>query len=55
MEEASDLIQAIYYADAEFVAIENPKMSPYARECLGIPPTQVIHPHEHGHGESKDL
>ena len=53
MEAASDLIQAIYYCDAEFVAIEQPKMSPYARDCLGIPPTQTVHPHQHGHGESK--
>ena len=53
MEAASDLIQAIYYADAEFVCIENPKMSPYARDALGIAPTQVVHPHEHGHPESK--
>ena len=53
MERAAQLIQAIYYADAEYVCIENPKMSPYARECLGINPTQAIHPHQHGHGESK--
>ena len=29
MERACELLQAVYYCDAEFVAIENPKMSPY--------------------------
>ncbi len=40
-------------ANAPAVAVENPIMHGYAKEALGIDPTQMIQPYQFGHPESK--
>lgn len=36
-----------------FRAIEHPQIHKYARQLIGAPPTQIIHPWQFGHGETK--
>ena len=54
MRQSAELFRELYNSDAPFVCLENPPMSRYARQQLnGLKPTQIVHPHEHGHGTSK--
>ena len=49
-------LQSIYHApDIKFMSIENPKLSPYSRDVLGILPTCVMNLHQQGHSESKTV
>ena len=54
LRESVQLFSRVYEARAPFVAVENSKMHGYARALLkGLRPSQVLHPHEFGHGETK--
>ena len=52
MRQACDFFLELLNAPIPRIAVENPRQHKYAREIIG-PYSQVIHPHEHGHGESK--
>ena len=55
MHSAVRLFRDLYNADAPFVVVEQPVIHRYARQQLeGLRPTQMIQPHEHGHGETKN-
>jgi hypothetical protein len=45
--------ELLTYPGIPMIAVENPVMLGYAQKMIGSGPTQIIHPHEHGHGESK--
>lgn len=55
--EAAHFFRELWEAPIPRVAVENPRMLRAARVIIGrgrrIHPTQVIHPWEHGHGETK--
>ena len=54
MAEAAEVFRRVNNAAAPFVATENSRMHRYARQRLGgLRPTQITHPHQHGHGETK--
>ena len=54
LRQAAMLFRDFYNSPAPFVCLENPPMSRYARQHLdGLRPTQIVHPHEHGHSHSK--
>lgn len=42
-----------FNANADKVAVENPIQHKYAKELIGRPHTQIIHPWQFGHGETK--
>jgi hypothetical protein len=52
MRESAAFFLALLNAPIPRVAVENPRMHKYAKALVG-PYSQVIHPHEHGHGETK--
>lgn len=52
MFEAARLFRAMWNAPIERVAIENPIPHRYARDLIGDY-TQIVHPWQHGHGETK--
>ena len=43
----------LWQADIECIAIENPIMHKYAKEIIGVNYSQIIHPWQFGHGETK--
>ena len=49
----ADVFRRMYHARAPFVAIENAKMHRYARDLVGVRPTQYVNPWQHGTGHSK--
>lgn len=53
MEDAARFFRALYDAPIPRIAVENPVMLGHAKRLIGVPQTQVIHPWQHGHGESK--
>ena len=55
MEEAVTTFRSWHRASSPLVAMENSKMHPYARRLLGMGPSQVVRPFEHGHREGKSI
>lgn len=53
MLEACVFFNALLGANIPRIAVENPIMHKYARERITAPYTQIIHPWQHGHDESK--
>lgn len=53
MEEACVFFNALLNADIPRIAIENPIMHKIAQERITAPYTQIVHPWQHGHEESK--
>ena len=54
MRQAAMLFKELYNSPAAFVVIENPVMHKHARQLLdNLNPTQIVHPFQHGHGETK--
>lgn len=53
LEDAARFFRALYDAPIPRIAVENPVMLGHAKRLIGVPQTQVIHPWQHGHGESK--
>jgi hypothetical protein len=53
MHAAAAFFRALWNAPIEKVAIENPIMHGKALSAVGVPYTQIIHPWQHGHGETK--
>jgi hypothetical protein len=55
LDEAADLFSTFWSAPIERIAIENPRMHRHAQQRIKNyqPPTQVIQPWQHGHGETK--
>ena len=49
----ADVFRRMYNARAPFVAVENSKMHRYARDLVGVRPTQYVHPWQHGTGHTK--
>ena len=54
MREAAQFFLSLLNAPIPHIAVENSEMHPHALELVGVPPTQSIHPWQHGHGESKE-
>jgi len=54
MRKAAQFFLSLLNAPIPHIAVENSEMHPHALELVGIPPTQSIHPWQHGHGESKE-
>ena len=56
MHQAAAFFRQALQADTPFLALENPAMHRFARASLdGLRATQYVHPHQHGHGETKRL
>lgn len=53
LDEACELFKAILNSGIPRICIENPIPHKYAVERIGEKYTQIIHPWQHGHGESK--
>ena len=53
MEAAADFFLALWEAPIPRIAVENPIMLGHAQQRIGARPSQIIHPWQHGHGESK--
>lgn len=53
MREGAEFFKALLNAPIPRIAVENPIMHKYAKEIIGADKTQVVHPWQHGHGESK--
>lgn len=53
MQSAAAFFLALWEAQIPRIAIENPIMVGHAQQQIGIRPTQVIQPWQHGHGETK--
>lgn len=53
MEDAAHLFSVLLTARVPRIAVENPIMHRHARALIGAAPTQIIHPWQFGHGESK--
>lgn len=53
MEEAAEFFRKMLSAPATHVAVENPIMHKHAMAIIGVKPSQVIQPWQHGHGETK--
>lgn len=53
MVEGAEFFKKMLNAPAAHVAVENPVMHKHAMEIIGVRPTQVIQPWQHGHGETK--
>lgn len=53
MADACLMFYDVLHAAIPYVAVENPRMHDIAAHTIGIPPTQVIHPWEYGHPETK--
>ena len=54
MRQNAAVFRRIRDACAPFVAVENSKMNPHARQLIGGTfPTQYVHPWQHGHGHTK--
>ena len=56
MHQAAAFFRQALQADTPFLALENPAMHRFARASLdGLRATQYVHPHQHGHGETKSI
>ena len=55
LEEAAATFKEWYQAAAPLVVMENSVMNPYASRLLGMRPTEVVKPFDHGHRESKSI
>ena len=53
MEDAAEFFWRLLNAPIPFIAVENPIMHRYAVEIVGRKHDQIIHPWQHGHGETK--
>ena len=53
MEEAAAFFKCMLASPAPYVAVENPIMHRHASDIIGRGPDQLIHPWQHGHGETK--
>lgn len=53
MEKAVTFIRWLWRLPIKHKAIENPVMHGYAQRILAVPPTQIIHPWQFGHKETK--
>lgn len=53
MEEGAAFFKLLGEAPIERIARENPRMHNHALALIDGPPQQIIHPHDHGHGEKK--
>lgn len=53
MEESCRFFSALLHADVPMVAVENPIPHGYALRLVGERYTQIIHPWQFGHGETK--
>ena len=53
MEAAARFFKALWEADIERIAMENPIMLGYAKKIIGVGPDQIIQPWQFGHGETK--
>ncbi len=47
------LFRALYNAAVPRIAVENPIMHGFAKELVGVEPTQYVQPYEFGHNETK--
>lgn len=50
---AAKFFKKLLDADIEHICLENPIMLGYAKAVIGWKQSQIIHPWQHGHGESK--
>lgn len=53
MEESANFFLELLFAPIDRICVENPIMHKYASTCVGRSYTQIIHPWQHGHGETK--
>ena len=53
MRDGARFFRALWNADIPKICLENPIQHKYARELIGVPYSQIIQPHEHGHAETK--
>lgn len=53
MKEAAWFFLHLWNAPIPRIAVENPVMHGHALQMIGGRPSQIIHPWQHGHGESK--
>lgn len=53
MEKGAYFFKSLLECDIPKIAVENPIMHKHAVKIIGRRQDQIIHPHEHGHGESK--
>lgn len=53
MEKAANDFKRLLNADIPKVCMENPIMHGHAKKIIGVNQSQIIHPHQHGHGEQK--
>lgn len=53
MTDAALFFRSLLYTNCDGLCLENPIMHKYAMEIIGVKPTQVIHPWQFGHGETK--
>ena len=55
MAEAAKTFLSIYHVRAPLSVVENSKMNPYAKQLVGLSPSQIVRPFEHGHAEAKAI
>lgn len=55
MAEAVKTFLSMYHVRAPLSAAENSKMNPYATQLLGLSPSEIVRPFEHGHAEAKAI
>ena len=55
MEEAVTTFRSWHRSSSPLVTMESSKMHPYARRLLGMSPSEVVRPFEHGHREGKSI
>jgi len=53
MESAANDFKRMLNADIDKICMENPIMHGHAKKIIGRGQDQIIHPHQHGHGEQK--
>lgn len=53
MRDGAAFFLALYTAPIAKIAVENPIMHGHAKRIIAREPTQIIHPWQHGHGETK--
>ena len=55
MAEAARTFLSIYHVRAPLSVVENSKMNPYAKQLVGLSPSEIVRPFEHGHAEAKAI
>jgi hypothetical protein len=53
MEEAALFFKALIHTNCDKICIENPIMHKHALKIIGVKQSQIIHPWQFGHGETK--